>query len=119
MIFRALWATSGFAALALGVVGIVTPVLPTVPFLLLAGFCFARSSDRLHDWLLAHPVFGPPILDWRRSGAISRRIKFISTFSMIGLLLLSPLLGFQTWIIATQALILCAVAVFIWSRPEA
>ncbi|AVV81902.1 membrane protein [Shewanella putrefaciens] len=47
----------GLTALALGLLGIVLPLLPTVPFILLAAFCFARSSERLHMWLMAHPWF--------------------------------------------------------------
>ena len=72
----------GFLAVGLGAVGIVLPLLPTTPFLLLAAFCFARSSERLHDWLINHPTFGPPILDWRDRGAIGRKAKILATASV-------------------------------------
>ncbi|MGP6174176.1 YbaN family protein [Corynebacterium sp. A21] len=48
----------GSLSLALGAIGIFLPILPTTPFLLLAAFCFARSSQRLHDYLVNHRVFG-------------------------------------------------------------
>jgi uncharacterized membrane protein YbaN (DUF454 family) len=54
------------------IAGVVLPMMPTTPFLLLATFAFARSSLRLHDWLVAHPRLGPPINDWRAHGAVSR-----------------------------------------------
>lgn len=116
---RALWVIFGFTALGLGIVGIVTPLLPTVPFLLLAAFCFSRSSDRLHDWLLAHPIFGQPIVDWRESGAIRRRAKWMVTASMLLVLILAFSLGLQPLFLLVQGLVLCAVAAFIWTRPEA
>lgn len=114
-----IWAALGLMALGLGTIGIVTPLLPTVPFLLLAAFCFARSSERLHNWLLSHPVLGPPIEDWNRSGAIARRTKGLASASMLAVFAISILLGLPLLILGIQGLVLCAVAVFIWSRPEA
>lgn len=61
----------GLLALALGAIGVFVPLLPTVPFVILAAFCFARSSPRLEQWLVGHRRFGPHIAAWRRSGAIS------------------------------------------------
>ena len=72
---RFLYLALGFAALALGAVGAVLPLLPTVPFVLLAAFCFARSSPRLEAWLVGHESFGPHIRAWRELGAISRKGK--------------------------------------------
>lgn len=119
MIARALWAVGGAVALGLGAVGVVTPLLPTVPFLLLAAFCFARSSTRLHGWLLAHPTFGPPIRDWQRSGAISPKAKRLATLSICATFGVSVLLGLKLWVLALQAAVLAAVLVFIWRRPDA
>lgn len=65
----------GAAFLALGVVGIFLPLLPTTPFLLLAAACFSRASRRLHRWLLNHAVFGPIVLEWREHRAMPYRAK--------------------------------------------
>lgn len=65
----------GFASLGLGAVGAFLPLLPTVPFMILAAFFFARSSPRLEAKLLGHPQIGPHIRAWREKGAISRRGK--------------------------------------------
>ena len=66
---RALYVVLGFTALALGIAGVVLPVLPTTPFVLLAAACFARGSTRFHDWLLAHALFGPMISEWQQYGS--------------------------------------------------
>ena len=65
----------GWLAFATGIVGIVLPLLQTTPFMLLAAALFARSSPRFHGWLLAHPWFGPPILDWQQYRGIRRHAR--------------------------------------------
>jgi uncharacterized membrane protein YbaN (DUF454 family) len=113
------WNIGGLASLALGVLGIALPVLPTVPFLILAAFCFARGSDRLHDWLVQHPRLGPPIRDWQEKRAISRKAKWLASLSMAAVFALSLALGFRWTILAVQAACLGGSALFIWSRPDA
>ena len=56
---------AGALSAGIGLIGIVVPLLPTTPLMILAAACFARSSPRLHDWLWNHRVFGPAIRDWR------------------------------------------------------
>ena len=116
---RVFWAILGWLALTLGAIGIVLPLLPTVPFLLLAAFCFSRSSARMHHWLMEHRIFGPPIRDWQRSGAISRRAKVLASVSVLAVFAVSLALGLRPLILMVQATTLCAVALFIWTRPEA
>lgn len=72
---RAVYMVLGLAFVALGFVGAFLPVLPTVPFLILAAACFARSSTRLEAWLFQHKAFGPMLRDWRNDGAIPLRGK--------------------------------------------
>lgn len=118
MIAKPFWAILGLVALAIGAVGIVVPLLPTVPFLLLAALCFARSSARLHHWLLAHPIFGPPIETWRARGAIPRRAKILASLSVAAALALSCAMGFGWKLIATQTIALVGAMIFIWTRPD-
>ena len=114
---RSLWIIAGLISTGLGVIGAFLPLLPTVPFLLLAAACFARGSERLHDWLMAHPRFGPPIADWRDGGAISPASKRAALVA-IALSFAIPLaLGASLWIVAVQAVALGAVTVFILTRP--
>ena len=116
---RAFWLTLGLAALALGAVGIFVPFLPTVPFLLLSAFGFARSSERLHHRLLSSRVFGPPISAWRERGAIGRRAKFTATVSILASFAVSSAFGLDPRLIMIQAAILGLAAFFLWTRPEA
>jgi len=113
---RFLWAGVGGLGLICALIGTVLPVVPTVPFLLLAAFGFARSSPRWHAWLMRHPRFGPPLVAWREHRAISGRVKLIALVSMAGCLAAG---GFvlPPWLWLAQALIIAAVAVFIATRP--
>lgn len=115
---RVFWFAIGALALVLGVIGIALPLLPTVPFLLLAAFCFGKSSKRVESWLLDHPRLGPPIHDWRANGAIRRRVKWIATASIVATFGLSLWLGLPSHVLIIQAITLSAVMLFIWSRPE-
>lgn len=66
---------TGSMSLGLGVLGIFLPLLPTTVFLLIAAACYARSSDRLYEWLLSHKWFGSYIRNWREHKALTRRTK--------------------------------------------
>lgn len=114
---RILWGIGGSLALCLGIIGAALPLLPTVPFLLLAAFCFSRSSDKWYRWLTTHPVLGPPIRDWNVRQAISRRVKWKASISMLAILILSAVF-FDLRLVALQSAVMTAVAVFIWTRSE-
>ena len=115
---RGLWLAGGGLFLGLGLLGVVLPVLPTTPFLLLAAACFARSSPRLHRWLLDHPVFGPPIRNWEENGAISRRAKRLAVGSMAAVLLVSLVLGLGWKVLLAQSLLIAVGCWFVLSRPD-
>lgn len=115
---RFVWASLGLLSLLLGVVGIVLPLLPTVPFLLLAAFFFGRSSERLHNWLLSHPKLGPPIEDWQSRGAINPSAKRLATISIVVVFGISLAIGLRPLILGIQAVTLGCVLVFIWTRPS-
>lgn len=115
---RIIWAGLGLLCIAFAMIGIVLPLLPTVPFLLLAAFFFARSSDRLHNWLLSHPTLGPPIEDWQVRGAINPKAKRIATVSIVVVFGISLALGLKTTILLIQAVVLICVLLFLWSRPN-
>ena len=70
--------TAGTICVGLGIIGLVLPVVPTSPFLLLAAACYARSSKRFYNRLLANPIFGPPIRQWREEKSIPVRAKWLA-----------------------------------------
>ncbi len=116
---RLMWRTVGFVALASGAVGIVLPLVPTTPFLLVAAYAFQRSSPRLHTWLHTHSHFGPIIENWRRSGSIDRRTKGIAVLAMIATPLVTWYLGASPWILGLQGVLLAGAALFVLTRPDA
>lgn len=116
---RLIWLLLGFASLALGLIGAFLPLLPTVPLILLSAYFFSKSSERLHNWMLSHNVFGPWINDWRSNGAIIRRVKIYATVSILAALAIPFFLGLRPLIIIIQLVVLSCVLIFIWTRPEA
>ena len=114
---RLTWLVIGLLALALGALGIFLPLLPTTPLVLLAAFAFARSSDKLHQWLLEHNIFGSLIADWRHHGAISRSAKVASVVAMAVVLAISLAVAAPTVVIIVQLVVLGAAALFVLSRP--
>lgn len=79
---RALFAL-GVLFTGIGAAGLVVPLLPGAPFLILAAACFTRSSPRFEAWLVHHPRFGPPVRRWRERGAIPIYAKWIAAVSMV------------------------------------
>ncbi|MET0371551.1 MAG: YbaN family protein [Sphingobium sp.] len=115
---RSFYLAAGLLSVALGTIGAFLPLLPTVPFMILAAFCFARSSPRLEAKLLHHRHFGPHIRRWREHGAISRRGKRAAlaafAFSVVLAMIVSP----WPWLLLPIAAALIGGS-WIWTRPEA
>lgn len=105
-------------SLATGVVGIFVPGLPTTVFLLIAAWAAARSSPRLHAWLLAHRLFGPMLRDWQAGGRVSRRAKRSATLMMALCALLLPLTPAPLWAVLFSIGSMACVLVWLWRRPE-
>ncbi len=77
-----MWLLLGWLFLGIGVIGAFVPVMPTVPFLLVAAFCFERGSPKLHRWLMSHPRLGPPLQDWRNRRVIRPMAKLLAVTAM-------------------------------------
>lgn len=115
---RLLWVLAGVLSLVTGIVGIFLPLLPTTPFVLLAAFCFSRSSARCERWLLAHKTFGPMVRDWRANHAIPLRAKQLAWSMMALASLWSALVLPPRWAWTTAA-ICAAVGLWMWRLPNA
>lgn len=112
------WWLLAYACLGLGLVGIVVPGLPTVPFVLLAAYAAARGSQRLHGRLLAHAQFGPVIRDWQAHGAVSRRAKVLAVTMMVACAALLFVTAPRWWMAAAGSAVMAIVGAWLWSRPE-
>ncbi|MEL6220707.1 MAG: YbaN family protein [Pseudomonadota bacterium] len=115
---RILWMSGGWLSLGLGMVGVFLPLLPTVPFILLAAFCFARGSERMNRWLVEHPRFGPAIKDWRAHGAVSRAGKRAALIGCLLALSVALVLGLPAYAIGLQALAMSGALAFVLTRPD-
>ncbi|WP_432770260.1 MAG: DUF454 domain-containing protein [Sphingopyxis sp.] len=114
---RHFYFVAGWLSLALGAIGVVLPLLPTVPFVILAAFCFARSSPRLEAWLLGHATFGPHIAAWREKGAISRKGKVAASIMFALSIVLALLFAPWPWMMV-PILVAGVTGTWIWTRPE-
>ena len=115
---RGLYLALAWVALALGLIGIALPGLPTTPFILLSAWAAARGSDRMHRWLREHRLFGPMIRDWEKNRAVSRRAKWAATVAMLVSSGIFFLTAPKLWMAMVGTAIMAAVAVWLWLRPE-
>jgi uncharacterized protein len=114
---RAALIVVGSISLALGVIGIVLPVLPTTPFLLVTAACYARSSTRLYRWLLGQPSLGPIIAEWRASrslppGVKTRALVVVALTFAVSILLLDTIL-----VQAALVVVGLVLALFLYRLP--
>jgi uncharacterized protein len=116
---RIVYFSLGWVMVALGIIGLIMPMMPGTVFLIVAAWCFARSSPRFEAWLLNHPTFGKPLQDWRASGAISRSAKVMACAGMT--------IGFITFYYTVAPSVVLALAVaagflvcaaYVVSRPS-
>ena len=114
---RAALAIMAVLSLALGVIGVFVPGLPSTVFVLIAAWCAARSSPRLHAWLLAHRLFGPVIRDWQNGGRVSRKAKRAAALAMAVCALVLVLTAAPRWA-AVGVTCMALVLIWLWRRPE-
>jgi uncharacterized membrane protein YbaN (DUF454 family) len=114
---RWLYLSLALLCLALGVVGIFLPVLPTTPFILLAAWAATRSSPRLLRWLEQHRAFGPLLRDWRRGGVVRRPSKWAASVVM-GASAVLLLLYVPCWAALLAMACMACVLAWLWFRPE-
>lgn len=105
---RFLWTTLGTLFLGIGIIGILLPILPTTPFLLLATACYLRGSARMHRWMMTNRYFGRQLGDYSEGRGVSRATKVVALVALWGLIGLSALSATENLVIR---LILLAVAV--------
>ena len=107
----------GHTFTAIGFVGILVPLLPTTPFLILAAACYSRGSVRFERWLVTHPRFGRSVREWRAHGVINYRAKVIATIGILASLTLPLVMLEPAWKVAAVAVVAGAL-LFIHTRPS-
>lgn len=115
---RGVYFSVGAVSVVLGVIGIFVPLWPTTCFLLLAGWCFARSSARAERWLHENRLFGRYLKDYREQGTISSRVRATSVATLWTFIAISGvLLASRLWAVALLLLIAIAITVHLYSLP--
>jgi len=114
---RILLLTLGWLAIILGALGIVLPLLPTTPFVLLAAWCFARSSPRFHHWLLWRSPFGRYLRHWQRHRAMPPGAKGRAIAVMLATFGLSIWLVNILWVRVMLSVMLCLLLLMMWRIP--
>ncbi len=110
---------AGTVCVALGLVGLFLPVLPTTPFMLLAAACYARASKRFYYWLLSNRTFGPMIHEWRKHRSIPYRTKIAAIGLMLVTLAISIVFFVEpAWLKAVLAAMGLALAVWMYRLPS-
>lgn len=114
---RQLYFAAGITSVALGAIGAFLPLLPTVPFLILAAFCFARSSPALEARLMNHPRYGPHLVAWREKGVVSRKAKLSATAAFAASIVVGFIAMPLPWsLIPAGVAVICGS--WLWRRPE-
>ena len=108
----------GFLSLGLAGIGVILPVIPTKPLVILAAICFSRGAPRLGIWLENSRLWGPVLTDWHENGAIAPRYKALAVTMMGAVFLYSFVTGVPTWVLALQAVLIGAGAAFVLTRPN-
>lgn len=102
--------TAGTVCVGLGAVGMVLPILPSTPFLLLAAACYCRSSDKLYNWLITNKHFGALIKNYREGKGLTVKTK-ITAVTVLWTTILVSTVFFVNLLVAQIAMIFVAVAV--------
>lgn len=109
---RLLYIIAGTLSLIIGIVGIVLPVLPTTPFLLLSAACYYRGSEKLHSWLIQSKLFGPTIRDFEEKGGMKQSTKIKALVMLWVTVLVSAFLVLDSFIHRLGVIVLASIGTF-------
>ncbi len=115
---RPLLLAAGWLLTALGIAGLVLPLMPGTLFLIGAAWCFSRSSPRVEAWLLGHERLGPHVVRWRETGSITRKAKYLACGSMLLSFALVAMTDAPPVALAATAACLIGAGAYVASRPE-
>ncbi len=115
---RIVYLILAYVFLALAIIGVFLPLLPTVPFLLLTAWCAARGSEKLHRWLYNHPLLGKLLTDWETQKAIPRKSKIVAVLMLMMSWMVIYFRLNNMWLLVSITILFLVVSAYLISRPE-
>ena len=115
---RYFWIILGFMSLGMAYLGVILPGLPYSPFIVFAAYCFAKSSPRMHNWIMNHKLFGPFINNWNQKRVFPLKLKFFMLASMSVSLILMYTSGVPARGIVYTGIFMALVAIWAWRFPS-
>ena len=114
---KAFWVTLGFIFLGIAYIGVVTPGIPWSTPTVIAAFCFAKGSERWHNWIMNHKLFGPFLTNWGEKRVFPTKMKYFMLAMMSTSLIIMFFTGVKTIGIISTAVFMALVAVWAWRFP--
>ena len=115
---KALWMTLGFICLGIAYIGLVTPGIPWSTPTVGAAYCFAKSSERWHNWIMNHKLFGPFLTNWNEKRVFPHKMKYFMLAMMTSSLVIMWLTAVPVRGIMYTAAFMCLVAIWAWRFPD-
>ena len=114
---KAFWYVAGMLSLGMAYIGLVTPGIPFSIFLVMAAFCFSKSSERMHNWIYNHKIFGPFLTNWKDKRIFPKKMKYVMVLMMASTLVLTFVFTGNLTAILYSGIFMALVALWAWKFP--
>ena len=115
---KMLWAGAGFVLLGIAYLGVILPGLPWSIFVVMAAYCFAKSSKRMHDWLYNHKLFGPFLTNWQTKKVFPLKLKYFMIITMATTVAFTYFATGNTKAVLWTSGFMILVAIYCWRYPS-
>ena len=114
---KVFWYIAGMLSLGMAYIGLVTPGIPFSIFLVMAAFCFSKSSERMHNWIYNHKIFGPFLTNWKDKRIFPKKMKYVMVLMMASTLVLTFVFTGNLTAILYSGIFMALVALWAWKFP--
>jgi uncharacterized membrane protein YbaN (DUF454 family) len=111
------WNILGFLSLGMAYIGVITPGIPYSIFVVFAAYCFSKGSERMHNWIMNHKLFGPFLTNWGQKRVFPTKMKYFMLAMMSTSLCIMFFTGVKPIGIISTAIFMACVAVWAWRFP--
>jgi uncharacterized membrane protein YbaN (DUF454 family) len=115
---KVFWYIAGMFNLGMAYIGLVTPGIPFSIFLVMAAFCFSKSSERMHNWIYNHKIFGPFLTNWKDKRIFPKKMKYVMVLMMASTVILTYIFTGNLNAVLYSGLFMALVAIWAWKYPS-